>query len=208
MISRRESRAKPPKPMPAQNENADGDELSVAGWVYADLLLALSIVALGATSFLVVVTNLPEKEPGPSSTTIPTTTVPEIQVANLSCDELVFKFTRTELETSPASLGARFDNRVRQYADANGLRDAKVGIMLLFGGYDTQSERTSAGKKRADDSEPILRSNSQQLRSVEARTGGASRITQGTKELQIGGPEDFAIVAYLVYDGDPKLSGC
>jgi len=194
--------------MAIQNENADGDELSVAGWVYADLLLALSIVALGATSFLVVAKNLPVEESGSSTITIPTTTIPEIQVANLSCDELVFKFTRTELETSPASLGARFDNRVRQYADANGLRDAKVGIMLLFGGYDTQSERTSAGKKRADDSEPILRSNSQQLRSVETRTGGASRITQGIEELEIGGPEDFAIVAYLVYDGNPKLSGC
>jgi len=194
--------------MATQNENADGDELSVAGWVYADLLLALSIVALGATSFLVVVTNPPEDDSGSSPTTVPTTTIPEIQVANLSCDELVFKFTRTELETSPASLGARFDNRVRQHADANGLRDAKVGIMLLFGGYNTRSERTSAGKKRADEIELALRATSLQLRSVETRTYGASQITQGATELEVGGSQDFAIVAYLVYDGDPNNSGC
>jgi len=194
--------------MATQNENADGDELSVAGWVYADLLLALSIVALGATSFFVVATNLPEDDSGPSPTTVPTTTIPEIQVANLSCDELVFRFTQSELDASAASLGERFDDTVRQHAASKGLRDAKVGLMLLFGGYNTRSERTSAGKKRADEIELALRATSLQLRSVETRTYGASQITQGATELEVGGSQDFAIVAYLVYDGDPNNSGC
>lgn len=194
--------------MPRQYENADSDELSVAGWVYADLLLALSIVALGATSFLVVAKNLPADDSVSSSTTISTTTIPEIQVANLSCDELVFRFTQSELEASAASLGERFDDRVRQHAATNGLRDAKVGIMLLFGGYDTRSESASDGKKRADQIKSAIRSTSLQLRSVETRTGGASQITQGTAVLDVGGPKDFAIIAYLVYDGNPNSSGC
>lgn len=194
--------------MPTQHENADSDELSVAGWVYADLLLALSIVALGATSFLVVANNLPENDSGSSPTTVPTTTIPEIQVANLSCDELVFRFNQSEVETSAASLGARFDDKVRQHAATKGLRDAKVGLLLLYGGYDIQSERTSAGKKRADEIEPSLRAISTQLQSVETRTFGASQITQGATELKVGGSQDFAIVAYLVYDGDPNNSGC
>jgi hypothetical protein len=194
--------------MPTQYENSDGDEMSVAGWVYADLFLALSIIALGATSFLVVARNLPTDESSSSPPTRSTTTIPEIQVANLSCDELVFQFSQSDLEPSATSLGRRFDDRVKQYAATRGLRDGKVGIMLLYGGYDTQTERTSAGKKRADEAGAKLRMASEQLRRVETRTFGASRISQGIKELEIGGPQDFAIVAYLVYDGDPKSSGC
>lgn len=194
--------------MAAPDENPDSDEMSVAGWVYADLLLALSIVALGATSFLVVAKNLPNDDSGPSSTTVPTTTIPEIQVANLSCDELIFRFTQDDFDSSSVSLGRRFDETVKQYATDNGLRDAKVGLMLLYGGYNTQTERTFAGKKRADAIERQLRITSGQLRTVESRTFGASQITQGTSELKVGGPRDFAIVAYLVYNGDPKISGC
>ena len=194
--------------MATEYENSDTDEMSVAGWVYADLLLALSIIALGASSFLVVARNLPKDDSSSSPAPRSTTTIPEIQVATLSCDELVFQFNKSDLEQSAALLGRTFDDRVKQYAATNGLRDGKVGIMLLYGGYDTETERTSDGKKRADEAGAKLRSASGQLRRVETRTFGASRISQGIKELEIGGPEDFAIVAYLVYDGDPKNSGC
>jgi hypothetical protein len=198
--------------MPTSSQNEDSDELSVAGWVYADLLLALSIVALGATSFLVIAKNLPLDSESPASpttpTTAPTTTVPEIQVANLSCDEVVFKFTRSELDKSGTALGRRFDAEVRRHASIYKLRDAKVGLMLLYGGYNSQAEQTKAGKKRADEIETQLRKASAQLRSVEARTFGASQITKGNEVLTVGGTNEFAIVAYLVYDGDPKYNGC
>jgi hypothetical protein len=194
--------------MPTQNENTDSDELSISGWVYADLLLALSVLAFGAASFLADDTNLDGANSDLSATTIPNTTIPEVQVANLSCDELVFRFTQSELEDSASSLGERLDRAVRRHAAFNELRDAKVGLMLLFGGYDPESERTSAGKRRADEIEPALRAVSSQLRSVETRTYGASQITQGNTELEVGGSKDFAIVAYLVYDGDPTDSDC
>ena len=192
--------------MSTPDNNQDGDEISIAGWIYADLLLALSIIGLGAASFAITKDKVPSLNAVP--TTNSTTTVPKVRSANLSCDEMVFRFTSSELKNNPTELGQRFDQEVLQYTQSRNLASAKVGIMLLYGGYDTQQERTLDGKSRADEAASIIRKFSTQISNVETRTGGAASITDGGQKLEIGGSGDFAIVAYLVYDGDPTSSGC
>lgn len=185
------------------------DDVSLSGWVYADLLLALSVVALGAGSFLVVARNVPSEQSSvPQTTTIPTTTTPPLQTANLSCDEFVFQFSESQLRQNPVDFGSRFEQRFQSHAVANQLKDAKVGIMLLFGGYEAGREKTAAGKSRADELLPTLRGTSKLLESVETRTGGADSVNEGSRKINVGGRGSYAIVVYVVYDGDPAASGC
>ena len=190
--------------MTNSDDNQDYDELSIAGWIYADLLLALSVIALGAASFIVIGNNLPSP---PEEPTTATSTTLEVQSANLSCDEMVFRFTDSQLK-NPTELGERFDREVLQHAENRVLRSAKVGIMLIYGGYDSQQESAKDGKSRADEAVSLIRRISPQISNVETRTGGATNISDSNQQLTIGGPGDFAIVVYLIYDGDPARSGC
>ena len=195
------------RPWSLSDDNQDNDELSIAGWIYADLLLALRVIALGAASFIVTGNNLPTPPEEPTTATSTTTTTLEVQSANLSCDEMVFRFTDSQLK-NPTELGERFDREVLQHAENRVLRSAKVGIMLIYGGYDSQQESAKDGKSRADEAVSLIRRISPQVSNVETRTGGATNISDSNQQLTIGGPGDFAIVVYLIYDGDPARSGC
>lgn len=120
------------------------DAVSLAGWVYADLLLSLAIIFLTSISF---------DTPGDGDNSTPTTQVVangSAPISNPTSKDIVQPITDglTRVYTS-------FDKEtllkdIAMYKAENGLRtNARVVFAQIIGGYDAAKESSDQGTIRA-----------------------------------------------------------
>lgn len=176
-----------------------------AGWIYADLFLALTIVGLG--SAIITTGNASGSVASVSSTTTPTeTTLPAFR---LSCVEFGIGLPRSIVDKGSASIGAAIQAGVALEIAARGWNEpqAKPGLVILAGGFD-EGQIHGDGALLAQKQEPIVRSSTSLLKGVEMRTSGARFLSVNGERVKVGDAGDFLLVVYLVYGGPAVEENC
>ena len=171
--------------------------VSSAGWLYADLLLALTIIGFGA----VVATK--DTDP-PTTTTVTQSTTVEKLSTNLNCNEFAI---RLDSEANQSEVDQIVDTQVREAISNENLPldETQVGIVIMYGGYGS-GETVTDGKNYAISFKPKIR-NTGWMRNSELVLGGANQIEIGSNRVAVG-PREILLKVYLVYRGDPNSSGC
>ena len=170
----------------------DNNLVSSAGWLYADLLLVLTIIGFGA-----IVARRDTDPPPPPKVT-------ELSSTNLNCNEFAI---RLESGADQASVNQIVDEEVRRAID-NGnlpLDQTSVGLVLIYGGYGS-GESFPDGKERARNFVDKIKQ-TDWMSTSELVYGGANQVEIGVKSLPVGARE-ILLKVYLVYQGDPGSSGC
>lgn len=160
-----------------------------AGWIYADLFLALMVVGLGSS---VVTTSSPSQA------------AVENKTFQLSCTEFAVKVPGNVSENDPrieASINGEITKRGWT------AENSKPGLVLVMGGF-ASSESPGNGDARAQQILPRLRKSSPLLSQVEMRTGGATAIrVNGTKQF-VGGAGSYLMIVYLLFSGPQLAEDC
>jgi len=164
-----------------------------AGWIYADLFLALMIVGLGSA---VITSSSPS---GAASTTAPAT-------FQLSCAEFPVKVPNN---LTASSGGAQIQAAITSEISKRGWsgESAKPGLVIVFGGF-SGGETAGAGDRRAQNLRSSLRAAMPQLQQVPMRTGGAQNITVNGTSSDVGGAGSFLLVVYLLFNGAALTEDC
>ena len=189
--------------MSTREERESSSPLGIAGWLYADLFLALVIVGLAATTFRA--SSLATNET--SETVSTTTTVPTLQF-QLSCTEA---FLSPELLVIDSGLADRVTRWIEERIQERGwtLETAKPGLVFVYSGYDgREGDQISRADARANELAVILRNNVPLLSNVEIRAGARKNLQVNGRDLAIGGSDSFAAIVYFVYRGEPLEESC
>ncbi len=190
--------------MSTREERDSRNPLGLAGWLYADLFLALVIVGLAATT--IRASSLATAEP--LETVVETTsTIPTVQF-QLSCTEA---FLPPELLFIDPELANRVTWWLEERIQERGwtLETAKPGLMFVYSGYDGEGGgQISEAKSRANDMAVRLRSSVPLLSNVEIRAGASKTQVINDQKVSIGGSGSFAAIVYFVYRGAPVDEIC
>lgn len=165
-----------------------------AGWIYADLFLALMIVGLGSA----VITSS-----SPTSGAATTSAPPTFQ---LSCAEFPVKVPRN---LSRKNGGAQIEAAITSEISKRGWsgETAKPGLVIVFGGF-SGSETAGAGDRRAQNLRSTLRASVPPFQQVEMRTGGAQSVRVNGVSSDVGGAGSFLLVVYLLFNGPDLTEDC
>lgn len=162
-----------------------------AGWIYADLFLALMVVGLGSA---VITSSSPS---GPSATTAPKT-------FQLSCAEFSVR-----VPGNISGGGAQIEKAVAGEIAKRGWtpESSKPGLVIVMGGF-ADSETPGAGDGRAQSILSRLRASTPLLQQVEMRTGGARSVRVNGEQVTVGGAGSFVMVMYLLFSGPQLTEDC
>lgn len=165
-----------------------------AGWIYADLFLALMIVGLGSA---VVTSSSPTA--GAATTSAPPT-------FQLSCVEFSVKVPST---FTPTKGGAKIEAAITQEISKREWsgETAKPGLVIVFGGFSS-GESAGDGDRRAQSLRAKLRASVPPFQHVEMRTGGAQTVTVNGTPSDVGGAGSFLLVVYLLFNGADLAEDC
>jgi hypothetical protein len=163
-----------------------------AGWIYADLFLALMIVGLGSS---IVSTVSPAAGANPADRTF-----------QLSCAEFA---VRVPADVSATRGGAQIEQAIGAEIAKRGWSSdtAKPGLVILMGGF-SGSETPGAGDGRAKSLLPRLRQSTPLLQQVEMRTAGARSVRVDGRETTVGGAGSYLLVTYLLFSGPALAEDC
>jgi hypothetical protein len=161
-----------------------------AGWIYADLFLALMIVGLGSA----VITTA---APASGSTPAP-------KAFQLSCAEFAIRV--------PGNIrngGAAIESAVAAEIAKRGWspESSKPGLVIIMGGFGG-SESPGAGDNRAQAILPQLRASTPLLQQVEMRTAGARSVRVNGSATTVGGAGSYLMVTYLLFSGPQLQEDC
>ena len=160
-----------------------------AGWIYADLFLALMIVGLGSAAV----------------TTSPASGSPAAQKTfQLSCAEFAVRV--------PGNIragGAAIETAVSAEIAKRGWSpdSSKPGLVIVMGGF-SGSESPGAGDNRAQGVLPQLRASTPLLQQVEMRTAGARSVRVNGEATTVGGAGSYLMVTYLLFSGPQLQEDC
>lgn len=160
-----------------------------AGWIYADLFLALMIVGLGSAAITT--------SPASGSTPAPKT-------FQLSCAEFAVRV--------PGNIragGAAIESAVSAEIAKRGWSpdSSKPGLVIVMGGF-SGSESPGAGDNRAQGVLPQLRASTPLLQQVEMRTAGARSVRVNGVATTVGGAGSYLMVTYLLFSGPQLQEDC
>ena len=160
-----------------------------AGWIYADLFLALMIVGLGSAAV----------------TTSPASGSPAAQKTfQLSCAEFAVRV--------PGNIrngGAAIESAVSAEIANRGWSpdSSKPGLVIVMGGFSS-SESPGAGDNRAQNILLQLRASTPLLQQVEMRTAGARSVRVNGVATTVGGAGSYLMVTYLLFSGPQLQEDC
>ena len=169
-----------------------GHQEDGAGWIYADLFLALMVVGLGSA---VITATAPQG--GATATTAPAT-------FQLSCVEFPIPVPGNITKGGP-----QIETKVTEELQRRGWTSdqAKPGLVMVMGGF-SGSESPGAGDARAKSILPALRKSSPLLERLEMRTGGARTVRVDGVNTNVGGAGSFLMVVYLLFSGPQLTEDC
>jgi hypothetical protein len=175
-----------------------GSEEGNAGWIYADLFLALTIVGLGSA----VISNV-----SADGSSTPTTVAN--QTFRLSCNEFFIPLSHAQVAAGKSAIGAVIDSAVSAEIARRGWKpeQAKPGLVILAGGL-AGGEDAGRGDARAQAELMTVRGSTGILTNVEFRTIGASAVDVNGQRKSVGGAGNFGLIMYLVYSGGPLQEEC
>ena len=160
-----------------------------AGWIYADLFLALMVVGLGSA----VITA-----------SSPSSGATQAKTFQLSCAEFAVKVPR-----NIRSGGPQIERAISSEIAKRGWTpdSSKPGLVIVMGGF-SNSESPGYGDGRARSILPQLRSSTPLLQQVEMRTGGAQSVRVNGTGTTVGGAGSYLMVIYLLFSGPLLTEDC
>ena len=163
-----------------------------AGWIYADLFLALMVVGLGSA---VITASAPQGSA--SQTTAPAT-------FQLSCVEFPVR-----VPANVAKAGPQIEIAITEELQKRGWTSdqAKPGLVIVMGGFNG-NESPGDGDGRAKSILPQLRKSSPLLAEVEMRTAGARSASVNGQQTNVGGAGSYLMVTYLLFSGQKLSEDC
>lgn len=169
-----------------------GHQEDGAGWIYADLFLALMVVGLGSA---VVTASAPQ------GSATQTTAPPTFQ---LSCVEFPVR-----VPGNIAKGGPKIETAVTEELQKRGWTadQSKPGLIIVMGGFNS-NESPGDGDGRAKAILSQLRKASPLLAEVEMRTGGARAATINGEHVRVGGAGSYVMVVYLLFSGQKLSEDC
>ncbi len=175
-----------------------GDESGAAGWIYADLFLAMMVVGLGSA----VVTTVGAGGTKPL-------VEPLVSTFRLSCEEFLVPLSAGLVSRGKTAIGASVDAAVAKELAKRGWEtdQGKPGLVIVAGGVSS-NETAGDGDARAQRLSPTIRNSSELLKSVEIRTIGASAVRLNGARKLIGSAGNYGLIVYLVYSGGELLENC
>jgi len=182
-------------------ERESTSPLGVAGWLYADLFLALVVVGLAAMTFR---TSSPPNEEAQEVAATTTTASVSNRQFQLSCTEA---FMAPEILGNEAGRVDRVTRFLKETIQDRGwtLENAKPGLVFVYGGYDDESERAD---NEAADLASKLTGEVPLLAKVEIRSGARKQLAVNGRNIPVGGSGSFAAIVYFVYQGEPEKESC
>lgn len=161
-----------------------------AGWIYADLFLALMVVGLGSA----VITSANPAAPAADAP----------KTFQLSCKEFAIR-----VPNNVRNGGTYIESEVNAEIARRGwtTESSKPGFVIVFGGFGS-NESPGMGDTRAHSLLPALRAATPLLGTVEMRTGGARAVKVDGQPTSVGGAGSYLMVTYLLFSGPPLNEDC
>ncbi len=157
--------------------------VGLAGWLFADLLLALAVIFIGMSM-------IPRRTQEP-----PTRVV-------LDCRPFYHVFGEEEVSDT-VGFGRGLSRLITDSLQRRDLTDPRPAVVLLFGGYN-RSETVGHGQGRALRKVPVLRGAYNGFRSVPIRSYGSRRMDT----VPIGDAGRYGLLIYFVFKGSRDVTGC
>lgn len=193
--------------------------MSLSGWLFADLFLALIVVGFSLSWVTKEVATKSTEPPATTTTTIPmqpletTTTLPTVY--QLSCQEFGIPINSDEGLDATIVL---IDRAISEEISRRGWNpeDVKPGLINLFAGYletgDIKADQRSASSRALSLKSQII-SKIPDFGRIDIRTSIGRSISVdtglgGTTNLSAGSNSSYIMVIYFVYSGPPLDENC
>lgn len=162
----------------------------VAGWLYADVFLALMIVGVGSSVVVRQMVPSVSASPPPS---------PSLQT-QLSCQEFAVPISAQIADGSDELLQNHVTERINREMIGRGIEiyEASPAFVIVLGGFELY-EAAGDGDANARQLTSRLRQTVPSLTSVEMRTGGARSVLVEGQRTTVGNNGDYLLVVYLMY---------
>jgi len=164
----------------------------IAGWLYADVFLALMIMGVGSS---VVVRQMV-----PSDSAVPPPTATQ---ATVSCREFAVPVNGQLADGSDTALAeyvtAAVDGEVMQRGWTSDV--ARPALVIVLGGFELY-ESAGDGDANARVLRARLRRVVPMLANVEMRTGGSRSALVDSNQIAVGNNGDFVLVVYLLHSNN------
>jgi hypothetical protein len=161
----------------------------IAGWLYADVFLALMIMGVGSS--VVVRQMIPSDSAAPP---------PAAAQATVSCREFAVPVNAQIVDGTDAALAdyvtAAVDRQVMQRGWTSDV--ARPALVIVLGGFELY-ESAGDGDANARVLRTRLRRVVPMLTNVEMRTGGSRSALVDSDQIVVGNNGDFVLVVYLLH---------
>ena len=168
----------------------------IAGWLYADVFLALMIVGVGSS---VVVRQMI-----PSDSVLPPPAAANGQAsATVSCREFAVPVDERTVDDTDDALAQRITTAINDEVSRRGWtpETARPALVIVLGGFELY-EGAGDGDVNARALRARVRQVVPMLSNVEMRTGGARSTLVDDTRIDVGNNGDFVLVVYLLHTSD------
>ena len=174
----------------------DTSSHDIAGWLYADVFLALMIMGVGSS--VVVRQMIPSDSVLP-----PPAAANAASFGTVSCKEFAVRVDAQTADSSDAVLADVVTSAVNGEIFARGwsVDNAQPALMIVLGGFELY-ESAGDGDVSARAFRARVRRVVPEFASVEMRTGGSRSVVVNDERVEVGNNGDFVLVVYLLHSGE------
>jgi hypothetical protein len=169
----------------------------MAGWLYADVFLALMIMGVGSS--VVVKQIIPSdavSSPPAAATALRT---------RVSCQEFAVLLDAQTVDGTDAQLSNVVTNAISGEIVSRGwsIESVQPALVIVLGGFELY-ESAGDGDVSARSFRTRLRGAVPMLANVEMRTGGARSTAVDGVQMRVGDSGEFALVVYVLHPYDDE----
>lgn len=174
----------------------DTSSQDIAGWLYADVFLALMIVGVGSS--VVVRQMIPSDSVLP-----PPAAANPASIATVSCREFAIHVDAQTADGSDALLADVVTAAMVSEITARrwNVDEVQPALIIVLGGFEMY-ESAGDGDVSARAFRSRLRRVVPELATVEMRTGGSRSAVVNDQPLDVGNNGEFLLVVYLLHSGE------
>ena len=174
----------------------DTSSHDIAGWLYADVFLALMIVGVGSS---VVV-----RQVIPSDSVLPPPAAANAaSFATVSCREFAIRVDARTADDSDVVLTDVVRTAMNTEITARGwsVDQVQPALVIVLGGFEMY-ENAGDGDVSARAFRARVRRVVPEFAHVEMRTGGSRSVVVNDERVDVGNNGDFVLVVYLLHSGE------
>jgi len=168
----------------------------IAGWLYADVFLALMIVGVGSSVVVRQVIPSDSVLPPPAAASAP-------WFGTVSCREFAIRIDARTADDSDAVLADVVATAMNSEIVARGwsIDDTQPALVIVLGGFELY-ESAGDGDMSARALRTRVRRIVPEFANVEMRTGGSRSAVVNDERVDVGNNGDFVLVVYLLHSGE------